>query len=141
MTSSFDVHTTAVHLDGIGPIRASEATDQFWADRSHPALREGQILSVFRYTQTWDYHERHPEGDELAVVLEGHIDVLLDVGRGEVAEPLLPGSGCVIPAGVWHRVRVHEPSIVLFITPAAARTEHRSLSESVDATAPNPGPV
>ncbi len=94
---------------------------------ARPELRSGHILSVFSYAQTWSYRERHPEGDELAVLLDGHVELLTVSGESEEAVTLRSLWGYVIPAGVWHRVRVHEPSTLLFITPTPARTEHESL--------------
>ncbi len=119
-----------MHLEGCGPITVIPSTAELWSDLDRTELTSGQILSVFAYTTTWDYQERHPSGDELVVVLEGRFDVLLELGDGlaETAIPLSGRGSCrVIPAGTWHRLAVNEPGTVLFVTPVPARTEHRKL--------------
>jgi quercetin dioxygenase-like cupin family protein len=128
MTFRFQLHAAALHLNGVGPIEHHDAAGDFWSDRTRPEFRTGHILSTFTYTQTWTYQERHPDGDELAIVLNGRVDLLTDHGHGETAEPLEAGHGAVIPAGAWHRLRINAPSTLLFITPTPSRTEHHDLS-------------
>src|SRR4051812_24449392 len=124
MDSSFSLLTTALRLNGVGPIACYDTTQDFWTDRTRPGFRAGHILSVFEYAHTWTYRERHRDGDELAVLLTGNVDLLVDHGNGETAQRVHPGCGSIIRAGAWHRLRVHEPSTVLFITPVPAQTEH-----------------
>lgn len=123
--TSFPIDTVAVHLDGAGPLSIHAGTPEYWSDLTRAEFHRGQILSVFRYAETWSYQERHPDADELALVLEGSIDLLLDRGEGEEPVPVHRGDASVIPNGVWHRLRAYEPCTVLFITPVPARTEHR----------------
>lgn len=132
--TTFDLRTTALHLDGIGPITAHGTTGDFWDHHTRPEFRSGHILSVFEYTETWGHRERHPHGDELAIVVAGRAELLLDAGNGETACPLLPGQGAVIPSGSWHRVRTHEPTTMLFITPTPADTEHDHLDPRAEST-------
>jgi hypothetical protein len=134
MSTSFPLRTTALHLDGVGPFELHDATDEFWSDRTRPEFRTGHIMSAFDYTRTWNYRERHPDGDELAILIGGHVDLLTDHGTGETTTPLRAGAGSIIPAGTWHRLRVHEPSTVLFITPVPARTEHCDAPEGASTT-------
>ena len=119
-----------IHLnEGLG-INARAATAEFWADRDRCELATGRLLSVFTYSATWDYQERHPDGDELVVVLAGATELLLDVsdGGGEQSVPLVDGDAAVIPTGAWHRAAVRHRCTLLFITPEPARTEHRTLT-------------
>ena len=132
MTFRFQLHTGALHLNGVGPFEHHEATSDFWSDRTRPEFRTGHILSTFDYARTWTYRERHPDGDELAIVLNGRVELLTDHGRGEAAEPLEAGYGAIIPAGAWHRLRINEPSRLLFITPTPERTEHHDLPAHLD---------
>ncbi len=131
---AFDIVGTVLHLDGTSPITTAPNESAFWAERERHELGAGQVLSTFRYRETWDFQERHPDGDELAVVLTGEVDVLLDDGTGEKAVRVPTGCGAIVPAGTWHRLAVFEPSTVLFVTPVPARTEHRAAS--VRAVAP-----
>jgi quercetin dioxygenase-like cupin family protein len=127
MTDILDIRRYVFHLDGTGPIAGSARTPALWSDPGRPELATGQLLSVFEYEQTWDYRERHPAGDELAIVLAGAVALLLDAGDGERGVAVAAGEAAVIPAGVWHRVATHEPATVLFVTPVPARTEHEPL--------------
>ena len=129
MTDQYDIHHSAFHLTGAGPIAAAAAEPALWADRTRAELASGDILSVFAYRETWDYRERHPDGDELAIVLEGAVDLLLDSGTGERAVPVEAGHASIIPAGAWHRIAIREPATILFVTPVPARTEHQRLAQ------------
>lgn len=117
-----------VHLTDRLGIAMRPLDAETWTDRDRPELATGRLLSVFSYEATWDFQERHPIGDELAYVIAGAVDLLVDTGDGERAVHLPAGSAGVVPAGGWHRLAVHEPSTVLFITPTPARTEHRDVS-------------
>jgi hypothetical protein len=125
MTNTFTLDDTILHLGGLGPIPRAANEPAYWARSDRRELQEGHVLSVFRYHATWDYQERHPDGDEVAVVLDGSCEVLVQVDGDEVATHLDPRAGFVIPAGAWHRVAAAEPTTVLFVTPVPARTEHR----------------
>ena len=83
MNDAFPLRDTVVHV-GDGPF-TTWRNDELWADRDRPELGGGHVLSVFGYTQTWTRQERHPTGDELAYLMSGSVDVLLDRGRGERA--------------------------------------------------------
>ena len=47
MTFRFQLHTGALHLNGVGPFEHHEATSDFWSDRTRPEFRTGHILSTF----------------------------------------------------------------------------------------------
>ena len=65
-------------------------------------------LGYFAGTSPW---ERHSEGDELLLVLDGEVAVTLlhddDEGQDEVVIP--NGSIFVIPRGRWHRTAARLP--------------------------------
>ena len=62
--------------------------------------------------------ERHPDADEVLVLISGAIDVLMeDESGGESVHPVRPGEVIVVPKGVWHRVVTREPGQLLHITP------------------------
>jgi hypothetical protein len=114
-----------VHLTDALGITVSPLNDELWAARDRTELATGRLVSVFAYDATWDYQERHPTGDELVYLIAGEVDLLVDSGAGEHALRLSADCAGVVPAGGWHRLAVHEPCTVLFITPTPARTEHR----------------
>ena len=131
MPEAFRVEDSVLHLIGPGPITQWSKNACFWQDKGRLELNTGQILSVFSYSDTWDYQERHPDGEELAVVLEGSINFLLDDGSGERGVRVEAGYGCLVPTGVWHRIAPLVPSTLLFITPVPARTHHRQAAVDV----------
>ena len=47
--------------------------------------------------------ERHPDGDELLMPLDGDVDLTLLTDEGEVHLQLASGSIFVVPRGLWHR--------------------------------------
>jgi mannose-6-phosphate isomerase-like protein (cupin superfamily) len=113
-----------LHLDGVGPIAVLERAAASRVSRHRSELATGHLVSVFTYAATWPYRECHPDGDELAFVLSGEVDVLLDAGDGEHPTHARAGEACIVPAGCWHRLRLQRESTVLFVTPAPARTLH-----------------
>jgi uncharacterized cupin superfamily protein len=127
-----------VHLaEGLG-LGLAPNDGAFWGNRDRAELTTGRVLTVYRYDSTWetqtfsftgagDSQERHPDGDELALVLDGVCDVFLDTGDGEQPVRLCAGQACVIPAGAWHRGAIQEPATILFITPVPSQTQHRRL--------------
>ena len=127
MADDYEMTTHGMHLAEDLGIRVVGLDDAFWADRERVELASGRLLSQFSYNETWDFQERHPTGDELAYVLRGDVDLLLDDGRGERPQRLVAGRAGVIPAGSWHRIAIREPATLLFITPVPASTEHRAF--------------
>jgi cupin fold WbuC family metalloprotein len=60
---------------------------------------------------------RHPMSNESVLVLVGKLDeVLYDDNGVEIEriqlDPSVGKFGCVVPAGVWHTVEVHEPTVI-----------------------------
>jgi len=85
-----------------------------------PELMDGRTLALRTVSGPQDVHypawEMHPDGDELLILTSGSLSVELReeaVGRA----PLSPHAAFIVPAGVWHRLIVHEPSVLIAITP------------------------
>jgi quercetin dioxygenase-like cupin family protein len=99
-----------------------------WADPDGvPEFGYGRVLSIFDYTATWNWWERHPDGEELVLVLSGSVRLHCDDGDGAPAVvALAAGEGTLVPRGVWHRAEIAEPARMLFVTPAPAQTQHRA---------------
>jgi mannose-6-phosphate isomerase-like protein (cupin superfamily) len=134
MTPATTARTTGLRLDrrtvlhcasdqSMQPVAVDDAA---WADRSAvAAFRDGRILSVFDYTSSWTWWERHPTGEEFVHVLAGDVVFHLEDGDGRRSVELHAGSGAVVPRGAWHRAEIVTPATVLFLTPTPAWTEHR----------------
>lgn len=76
--------------------------------------------------------EMHPDADELLFLVSGGVDVLLEVGGREQTLELKAGDACVVPKGVWHRIRLREhsqPSQIIHVTPGPGG-EWRPLAHS-----------
>ena len=88
---------------------------------------DGCTLGVMRYSGLTPW-ERHPDGDELLLPLEGEVEVtvLTDAGPAQVTVPA--GSAFVCPRGFWHRQLPHPAVTMLFATP----TETSEVSWAAD---------
>lgn len=116
-----------IHLGTQLDIATLAVTAAFWSHdpTNRPQLAEGRILSVFDYTTTWAYWERHPDGDELVYVLSGSVELVSENDRQRHTASLRAGQAAIVPAGTWHRALVHAPVQILFVTPTPARTQQR----------------
>ena len=111
-----------------------ETDDLFWPDlmSGDPkgdaaravAATKGRLMGVFPQTADWPHWERHPDGDEVLVLLSGRMTLILDEEAGERRIELDAGGLCIVPKGIWHRALVPEPSTLLAVTPGQG-TEHR----------------
>lgn len=72
--------------------------------------------------------ERHPDGDEVLVMISGCIDVHLELDDGDKTVRVGPGEALVVPRGVWHLIESIEPGQMVNITPGP-NGEHRPLRD------------
>lgn len=87
--------------------------------------REGRLVTIHAFEESWTSWEMHPEGDEVVLCLSGAMVLhqeFPDGRRDEVA--LAPGEYAINPPGVWHTADVAEAARALFIT-AGWGTQHR----------------
>ncbi len=70
--------------------------------------------------------EMHPDGDELLFLVSGRVTVVLEDEDPPREVALVPGQALVVPRGVWHKLRLHEPSQILHVSPGPGG-EHRPL--------------
>jgi mannose-6-phosphate isomerase-like protein (cupin superfamily) len=134
---SFDLLTTFVHL-GRGA-RAIPIPDFRWEPdfiQQYQAEHEddgdeARLVALLNQTRSAISWERHPAGDEFALLLSGKIDIIQYVDGSTRTVELKPGLAAINPAGVWHRTVVHEPGQGLFITPGRG-TEHRPPGARLD---------
>ena len=125
--AAFDPFDTYVHLKDGPEAVLLEAGDDFWQKLPERTdLGAGRLVAVFRFEESWRSREMHPAGDELVYLLSGSMDLVLFEDGGERLVPLRGRVACVVPRGVWHTARVHEPSEVLHVTRGAG-TEHEPL--------------
>lgn len=89
--------------------------------------KEGRLVSVYTFSESWTNWEMHPEGSEAVICLEGQIELIQEVDGQNRRITLSPMDYAINPPGVWHTADVTGPATVLFIT-AGKGTEHRSRS-------------
>ncbi|WP_424947739.1 cupin domain-containing protein [Candidatus Spongiihabitans sp.] len=82
--------------------------------------RDGGIfLAYYAGNSEW---ERHTEGDELVMVLEGETSLFVLGKNGERKSILKQGEIFVVPQGMWHRFE--SPTAVKIMTITPQPTDH-----------------
>ncbi|WDR01941.1 cupin domain-containing protein [Devosia algicola] len=83
-------------------------------------LAEGRTLAIFDAEHPEDVHpdhwEMHSEGDEFLYLWSGRLVIDLDCANGTHSVTLTPGTGYVVASGLWHRLRLLAPSVLMAIT-------------------------
>jgi mannose-6-phosphate isomerase-like protein (cupin superfamily) len=117
----FKLSRARVHLEDGPHARALEVTADFW-DRiaTDEGLAKGRIMGAFYARHPNDLHpskwEMHPAGDELLYLCSGAIDLVLDEPGGERTVELRSDSAYLIPPGIWHRLLLREPGLLVVVT-------------------------
>jgi mannose-6-phosphate isomerase-like protein (cupin superfamily) len=130
LSDAFDLDRTYIHL-GLGatatPLPDFQWTPEYLADYGARVASdgdEGRLVCINPVADSWDSWERHPAGEEVVVLLEGHVTMIQELDGEPHAVELRAGQAAINPPGVWHTTDVHEPGSALFITPGRG-TEHR----------------
>jgi len=118
-TTAFDPFATFVHLHAKGEVNPVPWTPGFWRELT---TADGErVVGAKHGRGASDFHpsecEMHPCGDELLYLLSGSVDVVFEEPEGDRAVPLRGGEACIVPRGVWHRIVMHAPADLLFVTP------------------------
>lgn len=74
----------------------------------------GVFSAKFQGTSAW---ERHPNGDELVQIIDGHATVTVLVDDEENKLEMNAGSFVVVPRGAWHRFEAPDGVEVMTMTP------------------------
>jgi mannose-6-phosphate isomerase-like protein (cupin superfamily) len=131
-TEALKLSDVRIHM-GDGPqMRPLAVTPDFWQRiAADPELAGGRLLGFYRANEPADLHadiwEMHPEGDELLVLFSGVLDIELEGPDGRRTVGLSPRTAFIVPAGVWHRLLLREPSTLVVITHREG-TEHRKAN-------------
>lgn len=121
---SFDLETTYLALDGKGGVVPMLVTDDFWMRIDESPAATHSMMAIYPVTDNWPQWEMHPQGKEVLVLIEGHLDMLMDDGATQYTAEMRAGTTLVVPAGTWHRALVHAPGKLLGVTYGPG-TEHR----------------
>ena len=107
-------------------------TDSVWddLDTNYNNFQRHTLVASFSFTDDWPTWEVHPHGDEIVSLVSGNADMILRHDSGDHCVRLsIPGEFVIVPRGVWHTARVHEPTTMIFVTPGEG-TENRENPES-----------
>ncbi len=125
--SAFDVTATYVHLPDGGGALPVACTPEFWRElASGERSYEGRMMTAHHVSGDMAHWEMHPAGEELLVSVGATVEAVFQRDGSEETVTLSPGTACIVPRGEWHRIRVGEPGIVVFITPGEG-TQHKPL--------------
>jgi PhnB protein len=97
-------------------ITADTTEEEANAAVSNVAKIGNLTLGVMSYTGLTPW-ERHPDGDELLLVLDGGLDVTVLTEEGPVTRKLRAGEAFVCPQGLWHRQNAEKSVSMLYGTP------------------------
>ncbi len=126
-TAAFDVTETYVHLPDGGAATPVENSPDFWPDLASGATRyDGRLMTAHPLSGDMGHWELHPAGEEVLVSIGAAVEVILQRDGSEEVIHLDPGKACIVPRGTWHRIRVVEAGVLVFITHGES-TEHRPL--------------
>ena len=130
-TGPFDLAATPIHLDtegtGAAPIPGfgfDPASFEAYIEAHCRPDAPGRLVFVETTAKSWKSWERHTEGDEIVIVLEGRADFLQEIDGAVRRTPVGPGSAIINPKGVWHSADVEAPLKAIYVTPCPG-TEHR----------------
>ncbi len=122
--------TTPIHL-GLGACATVQPdfTDMAWyaeySARTANDGNEGRLVTMSRFTKSWDSWEMHPGGDEVVVCLSGAMTLHQEMADGRTATVAIgPGDYAINPPGAWHTADIAAEATALFIT-SGMGTVHR----------------
>lgn len=129
-TDTPSLFTHPIHLGRGATAMAEPAfTDLSWyadyVERHAGDGAEGRLVSLYRFSESWDSWEMHPHGHEIVLCTAGTITLIQQApGEPEIRVRLTAGDYAINAPGVWHTADVEGEATALFIT-AGWGTEHR----------------
>jgi uncharacterized cupin superfamily protein len=124
-----NINSTYVVMDSGGNAIPVSVTDTFYEELNHNFgdFKDKRLVSQYNFDRDWGTWEMHPAGEEFVCLISGHLDLVLEQGGVENRLSLqVPGSYVIVPKGIWHTAKIHQPSSVLFITPGEG-TQNRPV--------------
>jgi mannose-6-phosphate isomerase-like protein (cupin superfamily) len=134
MVTQAPLHITTTHLrlkpDGMAD--KLPVTPAFWPDLiagKYGDFHNEYLVTTNSFTEAWPTWEKHPNGDEIVILLSGSVDFIIETPEGErLVEVRQPGEYAFVPKGHWHTANPHAPTTMLFIT-AGEGTQIRLRNE------------
>lgn len=124
-----NINSTYVVMDSGGNATPVSVTDTFYEElnRNFGDFKDKRLVSQYNFDHDWGTWEMHPAGEEFVCLISGQLDLILEQNGVENRISLqAPGSYVIVPKGIWHTAKVHQPSSVLFITPGEG-TQNRPV--------------
>jgi mannose-6-phosphate isomerase-like protein (cupin superfamily) len=88
-----------------------------YMERHGDDLDEGRLVALYRFEESWDSWEMHPDGDEVVCCIQGHMTLHQQLPDGaEQSHELGPGEYAINPPGAWHTADTDGPVVALFVT-------------------------
>lgn len=128
-TRPLNINSTYVVMDNSGNAIPVSVSDAFYEElnRTFGDFKNKRLVSQLDFVNDWGTWEMHPAGEEFVCLISGQLDLILEQNGVENQLSLqAPGSYVIVPKGIWHTARVHQPSSVLFITPGEG-TQNRPV--------------
>jgi quercetin dioxygenase-like cupin family protein len=94
----------------------------------------GGSVGIFKSSAGVSPWERHPNHEELLHVLDGEVDIVVLKDQSPTVVKLKTGSIFVVPRGLWHRHKVKNRLVELYVSPS--ETEHSSEDDPRVGTEP-----
>lgn len=85
----------------------------------------GRLVMIETTPEDWATWERHTQGDEIVIVLDGAGTFYQELAGGVASVAVKAGDTLVNPSGVWHTADVSSPLRAIYMTPCPG-TEHRA---------------
>ena len=95
-------------------------------DKSYNDFVGCELISCYEFDSDWPSWEMHPHGDEIVMLLSGHVEFVLDDEAHTVVTLKGQGDYVIVPRGVWHMAKTTVKSKVLFIT-SGQDTQHKGM--------------
>jgi quercetin dioxygenase-like cupin family protein len=92
---------------------------QWYEDYGNRVKADGndaRIVAQFRFTESWETWEMHPNGHEVVICISGQMTLIQEEDGKEVRTTLSPGEYAINDPGVWHTADIDEPAEGIFIT-------------------------
>lgn len=125
--AAFDPFGTFLDVKPDGGVTLLPADAEFWQGLASGRIPlHGSLFCFLEFDGSWSHWESHPAGDELILLLGGSAEIELEVNpdRTETIHLNAEKSACLMPRGLWHRLRAQTGSRLAFLTPGEG-TRHR----------------
>lgn len=128
--TGIDLSRFPIHL-GIGTVAVVQpeftgSADWFgdYINRTVEDGKEGRLVVIQNFSESWKHWEVHPQGYEVVVCISGNVDVIQEIDGKHVRTTLKASEYVINLPGVWHTTDVAEPCSVLSIA-AGIGTQYR----------------